>query len=43
MRLPHASLLACGLLILTACGGGNDPAQTPPPPDWDGVFVHTEK
>ena len=33
MRLPHASLLACGLLILTACGGGNDPAQTPPPPE----------
>ena len=33
MRLPHASLLACGLLILTACGGGNDPSQTPPPPE----------
>ena len=33
MRLPHASLLACGLLILTACGGGNDQAQTPPPPE----------
>ncbi|HRF83110.1 MAG TPA: efflux transporter periplasmic adaptor subunit, partial [Pseudoxanthomonas sp.] len=32
MRLPHASLLACGLLALTACGG-KEQAQTPPPPE----------
>jgi len=32
MRLPHASLLACSLLALTACGG-KEQAQTPPPPE----------
>lgn len=32
MRIPHASLLACGLLVLTACGG-QEQAHAPPPPE----------
>ena len=32
MRFPHASLLACGLLALAACGSEQQ-AQTPPPPE----------
>lgn len=32
MRLHHASLLACGLLALTACGGAEQ-APAPPPPE----------